>query len=105
MIDKKIECDIVSDLLPLYLEGKTGVESNEFVKNHLIQCEQCRKNLGYMEISYEDILKIVSAENEIRNKKQKTIKPFRKTKGRIFVCGYLLILALFWIYMIIFLFP
>ena len=105
MIDKTIECDIVSDLLPLYLEGKTGPESNEFVRTHLKHCGQCRKNLGYMEISYEDILKGIPSESKTRNKKKKHIKPFRKAKGKLFVCGYLLLLALFWIYMIVFLFP
>ena len=99
MIDKNIECDIVSDLLPLYLEGKTGEESNLFVREHLDQCGLCRKNLEYMEMSYEDILKISY------NKKKKHIKPFGKAKGTIFVCGYLLLLVLFWLYMIFFLFP
>ncbi len=105
MIDKNIECDIVSDLLPLYLEGKTGDESNLFVREHLKQCEQCRKNLEYMEISYEDILKIVTTENKRDSKKKKHMKPFGKAKGTIFVCGYLLLLVLFWLYMIFFLFP
>ena len=105
MIDKNIECDIVSDLLPLYLDGKTGIESREFIRNHVEHCEQCKKTLDYMEISYEDILKNVPEKEGTFMRKKKKIKPFRKAKGRIFVCGYLLMLVLFWIYMIFFLFP
>ncbi|MBQ8822812.1 MAG: zf-HC2 domain-containing protein [Lachnospiraceae bacterium] len=103
MSDKHQECDIVSDLLPLYLEGKTGADSNEFIKNHLEYCPQCKKTLEYMEISYEDILSGVTYTNKISGRKR--IKPFQKAKGKIFVCGYLLLLALFWVYMILFLFP
>lgn len=103
MIDKKYECDIVSDLLPLYLEGRTREESNLFVRAHLEHCEQCRKNLEYMEISYEEILNTASIGKGTEKKKH--IKPFRKAKGTIFVCGYLLLLLLFWLYMIFFLFP
>ncbi len=37
------DCDIVLELLPLYIEKKTGQESNVFVESHLTECEACRK--------------------------------------------------------------
>lgn len=37
------DCDIVLELLPLYIEQKTGAESNAFVEAHLAECEQCRE--------------------------------------------------------------
>lgn len=37
------DCDIVLELLPLYLDGKTCEESNAFVKEHLVGCAECRE--------------------------------------------------------------
>lgn len=37
------ECAITQDLLPLYIEGLTGPETEEFVREHLSNCERCRK--------------------------------------------------------------
>ncbi len=41
-------CDIAFDLLPLYLDGKTGQESNAFMERHLSECKECRKNYELM---------------------------------------------------------
>lgn len=43
-MEKKIECGIVYDLLPNYIEHLTNEHSNTFVKNHLATCDEC-KNL------------------------------------------------------------
>ena len=39
----KNECKIISDLLPLYSENLVCEETAEFVKNHLSECEGCKK--------------------------------------------------------------
>ncbi len=36
-------CDIVLELLPLYIEKRTGAESNGFVEKHLADCAECRE--------------------------------------------------------------
>lgn len=38
----KIECDIVKDLLPLYVEQISSEASNKAIEGHLEECEQCR---------------------------------------------------------------
>lgn len=35
------ECDVVLDLLPLYIENKTSDESNRLVRKHLEECREC----------------------------------------------------------------
>lgn len=35
------ECDIVCDLLPLYIENRTGCESSRLVQSHLEGCMEC----------------------------------------------------------------
>ena len=38
----KIECDIVKDLLPLYVEQISSEASNRVIEEHLVECEQCK---------------------------------------------------------------
>ena len=35
-------CNIVRDLIPIYLDGETLPETSAFVKEHLTSCEECR---------------------------------------------------------------
>lgn len=115
MINKNQECDIISDLLPLYMEHKTGKESNEFIKMHVEQCEECRKNMQFMEASYEELLQEGRNETSNRSRQEstctsagvgrkrryrKSVKMFKKAKGKIFICAYLFVLFCFWLYMI-----
>ena len=103
MIDKNQECDIVFDLLPLYMEQRTGKESNEFIRAHVEQCEECRKNMEFMGASYEQLFQETSLSGAFGKQKRgrrKRIRGFQKARGRIFVCGYLLVLLCFWLYMI-----
>lgn len=38
----KNECNVVRDLLPLYIEGMLSAETVEFVEEHVAECESCR---------------------------------------------------------------
>lgn len=39
----KYECDIVKDLMPLYIDDVLSENSKIFVKNHMDSCESCKK--------------------------------------------------------------
>ena len=39
MINKR-ECKIVQDLLPNYIDKLTADDTNEFIENHLKECEE-----------------------------------------------------------------
>lgn len=39
----KIDCDIIKDLLPLYVEGLASEKSKAAVEEHLEACEDCKK--------------------------------------------------------------
>lgn len=45
---KVTECDIVLELLPLYIEEKTGEVSDAFVAEHLTGCRECREVYEFM---------------------------------------------------------
>ena len=44
-MDKNKRCEIVKDLLPLYADKICSESSKEFVKEHLKECDGCRKEL------------------------------------------------------------
>lgn len=39
------DCAIIADLLPLYIEGLTGDETNIYIADHLTSCGECRQLL------------------------------------------------------------
>ncbi len=47
----KKECNIVKDLLPLYLDNVCSNESKELVLNHLKNCDECQKELENLKIN------------------------------------------------------
>lgn len=101
MINKNQECDIISDLLPLYLEHRTSEETGEFVREHLECCRECSRNLELMATSYEEIFdKDKKTDTKSNRKKFSKNKLFGKAKGKIFVFGYLFFLFCWWLYII-----
>lgn len=46
-----MKCEIIQDLLPSYIENLTSEESNKEIKNHLSDCEECKK--VYQEMTAE----------------------------------------------------
>lgn len=38
-----MNCNIIKDLIPLYIDGCCSIESEEEIKKHLEQCDDCRK--------------------------------------------------------------
>lgn len=40
-MDKKLDCDIVHDLLPSYVDGLTNETTNKAVEEHLAECTSC----------------------------------------------------------------
>ena len=49
----KISCDVIRDLLPLYVEDMLSNDSKNIVDEHIEQCESCRDELkNYQEMKY-----------------------------------------------------
>lgn len=42
------ECNIIRDILPLYIEGIASEDTVDFVEEHLEKCEECRLELENM---------------------------------------------------------
>lgn len=39
----KISCNIIGDLLPLYVDGAVSEDTKKLVEEHLAECEECKK--------------------------------------------------------------
>lgn len=42
-MERKLECEIVQDILPNYIEGMTGEKTNQSIAEHLEECPSCKE--------------------------------------------------------------
>ncbi len=76
-----INCSLIQDLLPLYIEEILSVESKSIVENHLESCEECSR---YLEILKEDdSIKVEIDESEINKSGEKILNKIKKSQDRI----------------------
>ena len=69
----EIKCEIIRDLLPLYVEELTSKESSEAVSEHLKICAECRKE-------YEEMK---SGETKTHQAQPEEIKPLKKIMQKL----------------------
>lgn len=60
------QCNIVRDLIPLYVEGLTNEDSCVLVEQHIAQCSECK---SYYEMIQQDYEKQMSQEPELDQRK------------------------------------
>ena len=86
-------CTIIQDLLPNYIEKLTAKETNEFIEEHLKECNKCQKVLNNMKKEY-------CVETEKRDEREvEYIKKYSKKMKRLKKV-FLIILAVFLIYVL-----
>lgn len=76
------KCEIIIDLLPIYVENLASEETNEYIQDHIAKCPKCRKVLENMRENskIENEKNIKAEEVEIRIiKKYKTKMKILKT--------------------------
>lgn len=82
-MNEKFNCDIFLDLFPLFLESMTSKETDEVIREHLQQCENCKQ-------IYEDMSRDI---NLISHKKRKKKHKYRRKNFMcLLILGYLLFL-------------
>lgn len=80
------ECNIVKDLLPLYIEELCSEDSREYVEAHMENCKECRERLEYLK--YSELCVEAVEKKEVNGFK----KLERYISGKILM-GYFLFLA------------
>ena len=78
----KYDCDMISDLLPLYKDGICSDASKKIIEEHLAECPSCGKMLNDMNDSTIDE-KIVKEKNEVIDSQAKFFKRKSALAGSI----------------------
>lgn len=76
-MSKEIECCVVKDILPLYAENLCSEETSEIVKEHIENCESCRKLSEKIEIE-EKVPEKIPDETKVLKKINKKIELSKK---------------------------
>lgn len=74
----KITCNMIRDILPLYVEDMASQDTRDLVEEHIASCENCKKRLEEMRTFEEppvdtDIAPLRNIQNTLRKKKLQTI--------------------------------
>ena len=85
-----MKCEIIRDLLPLYIDGLTSKESNQEIEKHLKNCEECQKYYQEKTGDIDNVSVITNEEIEDVNLIKKIKKKNRKKALGIFVGAFVL---------------
>lgn len=97
----KYKCNVIKDLLPLYIEKITSQDSNEIIEEHLKECENCKEY--FFKLEDEGFLEDLKEENEDKENPKKTMKNIKKKimRGKLLfalITVIIVIITLFSIY-------
>lgn len=73
----KYPCGLIRDVMPLYHDGVCSGDSQQAIKEHISQCEDCKKYLSEL----KECDNITVAE---KNKEQEGVNMLKKIKDRLF---------------------
>ena len=103
MNEKYNVCDIVLDLLPLYIEQRTCKESDIYIENHLEVCEECKEVYHLMR---EDLSLQLNKCDSRKNENKHRRKHWRRILAKILlvllgIIGYacLMIGIIVWVFL------
>lgn len=74
---EKINCNVIQDILPLYIEDAVSEDTKELVEEHLQDCEICQRVYHETKIDLENDMKI-SAQTKESSNEANDLKSFRK---------------------------
>ena len=70
---KKISCNIIKDILPLYLDGVVSDDTRQMVEEHLRTCDQCREEAVTLK---QDV--VLPASKSVRLAETKVVKGLKR---------------------------
>lgn len=97
----KYKCNVIKDLLPLYIEKITSQDSNEIIEEHLKECESCKKY--FVELKDESFLEDLKEVDDNKENPKKTMKNIKRKIIRskllfVLIAIIIVIITLFSIY-------
>ena len=74
---EKINCNVIQDILPLYIDDVVSDDTKELVEEHLQNCEICQRVYHETKTDLENDMKI-SAQTKESSHEANDLKSFRK---------------------------
>ena len=63
-MNRQIDCEIIKDAIPLYVDGISGDATNEIIEEHLKECEKCRRTYEKLKVDRDRMLEEARAQNK-----------------------------------------
>ena len=76
-----ISCSLIKDLMPIYIEGLTSTDTNEYIKKHLSECNECKSFLE--DIQLEPDINLDINNEELMDKGEIILDKIKKSQDRI----------------------
>lgn len=76
-----INCSLIKDLMPLYIDGLTSNDTNEYIKKHLSECSEC--NSFFEDIKLDTDINLEINNEELRDKGEIILDKIKKNQDRI----------------------
>lgn len=80
-------CNIISDLLPAYIENSVTSDTREFIEKHINQCNECKKVLDIMK---EDI---IGEQEKMKGNTKIEIEKIKKVKRKLNVHKTIIVIS------------
>ncbi len=61
----KINCNIVKDILPLYIDNVISDDTKELVEEHLLNCDECKKELSLLKSNLKRTEVVITEKDDI----------------------------------------
>lgn len=92
------ECNIIQDLLPLYIDGLTSQESNDMIQQHTEGCRECKNQLSHMQAPVDEIQLPSHSDfkKNVRKHKRKITIRITIIAALTLILGLLVTLAFLW---------
>lgn len=92
MTNKKIPCEMIQDILPLYVDNLTGEVTNREIEEHLADCETCRE-------SKKRLGTVLAGESKLRQQEEKQeidyLKKVRRSGSKKAIVSVFAVAAVF----------
>lgn len=96
MDKRKVKCEVIQDLLPLYVEDMASAPTRELVEEHLADCEVCRKQAEQMR---GGVMLPKDTDTKLLERLQRKLLRKKETAAVISALGVVLLFVLLGIHM------
>ncbi|MDO5155468.1 MAG: zf-HC2 domain-containing protein [Eubacteriales bacterium] len=87
----KITCDMINDLIPLYMDNVLSDDSKEAVREHVSSCPKCQKTIATMRKDVESLDALIDSDNQLFQKINKRFNKKFIVKTIVFIAIFMVV--------------